>query len=246
MNITPHSATNDIALNLAAVRRRMTQAAQRAGRDPASVTLLPISKTVPQDRLREAVAAGLTRFGENRIQEARAKADALTDLAPRWTVVGHLQTNKARMMIDFADEFQALDSIRLAEALDRVLTAHGRSLDVYVQVNTSQEESKFGLHPDDLTPFLRSMSAFSTLRLRGLMTLAAFTPDHDVVRSCFRLLRTLNHSAQDLLGRPLELSMGMSGDYEVAIEEGATLVRVGQAIFGRRSTPDAAYWPGFA
>jgi pyridoxal phosphate enzyme (YggS family) len=232
-----------IADNLAAVQARIAAAAGRAGRDPASVTLLPISKTVPEARLREAIAAGLPRLGENRVQEAKGKAEALADLGPRWTVVGHLQTNKVKAMLSFADEFQALDSLRLAEALDRVLQSQGRALDVHVQINTSAEESKFGLEPEALPGFLREMMAFPSLRVRGLMTLAAFTPDEAVVRACFRRLRTLATAAEQTLGQPLGLSMGMSGDYEAAIEEGATVVRVGQAIFGHRATPDSFYWP---
>lgn len=235
-----------IVANLAEVRSRMAAAALRSGRAPADVALLPISKTVPETRLRQAIAAGLTDFGENRVQEAEAKAAALADLKPRWTVVGHLQTNKARAMIAFADEFQALDSARLAEALDRALTAQGRALDVYLQVNTSGETSKFGLPPEDLRSFVRQMPAYPSLRIRGLMTLAEFTSDTDRVRACFRRLKAASHEAQDLLGRAMGLSMGMSGDFETAIEEGATVVRVGQAIFGQRQTPDADYWPGLA
>lgn len=230
-----------IADNLAAVQARIAAAAARAGRDPASVTLLPISKTVPEARLREAIAAGLARLGENRVQEAKGKAEALADLGPRWTVVGHLQTNKVKAMLSFADEFQALDSLRLAEALDRVLQSQGRALDVHVQINTSAEESKFGLEPEALPGFLREMMAFQSLRVRGLMTLAA--SDEAVVRACFRRLRTLATAAEQTLGQPLGLSMGMSGDYEAAIEEGATVIRVGQAIFGHRATPDSFYWP---
>ena len=234
----------DIAANLAAVRHRIDLAARRVGRDPADVTLLPISKTVPAARLRDAVAAGLTRFGENRIQEAGLKATELADVAPRWSVVGHLQTNKVKAMLAFADEFQALDSLRLADALDRVLSAQGRGLDVHVQVNTSGEPSKFGLEPDAVTPFLQALSASSTLRIKGLMTLAAFTADETVVRACFRRLKASAENGEQTLGHKLGLSMGMSGDFEIAVEEGATTVRVGQAIFGARSTPDSLYWPG--
>lgn len=240
-----------VAVKLAAVQARIAAAAARSGRNPSAIRLLPISKTVPADRLREAIASGMTDFGENRVQEAVAKAGflgtSLTDpTAPRWVIVGHLQTNKAKLAVSFADEFQALDSVRLAAALDRALMAVGKSLRVFVQVNTSGEDTKFGLEPAALAPFLKELRAFDTLQPAGLMTLAAFTPDIERVRACFRMLRALGADFANAYSRPPELSMGMSGDFEAAIEEGATVVRVGQAIFGARSTSDAEYWPGFA
>ncbi len=242
------ATVEDFRRSLAAVRERITAAAQRAGRDPAEVRLLPVSKTVPEDRLRLAVAAGCTAFGENKVQEAARKAAAMADLGLSWSVIGHLQTNKAKDVAAFADEFQALDSTRVAEALDRRLQAAGRGLDVLVQVNTSAEESKFGLRPADVASFVRTLPRCSSLRVRGLMTLAEFTADADRVRACFVMLRTLRDRLReedpDLVGP--ELSMGMSGDYELAIEEGATVVRVGQAIFGARPTKDSMYWPGTA
>ncbi|MCB0887253.1 MAG: YggS family pyridoxal phosphate-dependent enzyme, partial [Propionibacteriaceae bacterium] len=210
-------------------------AAARAGRDPGEVRLLPVSKTVPSDRLRAAVATGMTLLGENKVQEAARKSQELVDLGVSWALIGHLQTNKARDVVAFATEFHALDSVRLAEALDRRLRAAGRGLDVFVQVNTSAEESKSGLPPEEVLGFLAELPRFETLRVRGLMTLAIRSDDAERVRACFRLLRALRDRArdQDLIG-PGELSMGMSGDYEMAIEEGATTVRVGQAIFGAR------------
>ncbi len=236
----------DIAANLAAVRARVAAAAHRVGRHPSSIRLLPISKTVPAERLRAAAAAGLTTFGENKVQEAETKADALLDLGLAWSVVGHLQTNKAKAVARFASEFQALDSLRVAEALDRALSRRERTLEVFIQVNTSGEATKFGLDPADVAAFVDALGGFNTLRLKGLMTLAAFTPDVTVVRGCFRRLVELGVQTEQGLGRAVDLSMGMSGDFETAIEEGATVVRVGQAIFGRRATPDADYWPGFA
>lgn len=242
---------SSIAANLAAIKDRIATAAARCGRDPRAIRLLPISKTVPAERLREAIASGVTDFGENRVQEAAAKAGLLgTSLAdptaPRWVIVGHLQTNKAKLTVSFADEFQALDSLRLAAALDRALTAVGRPLRVFVQVNTSGENTKFGIEPAALSTFMKELRAFETLRPVGLMTLATFTPDTECVRACFRLLRTLGADFAAAYGSLPELSMGMSGDFEAAIEEGATVVRVGQAIFGARSTSNAEYWPGLA
>lgn len=236
----------DFRANLAAVRARIDAAAERAGREPGAVHLLPVSKTVPTERVRVAIGAGLRRLGENKVQEAVRKNRETADLDVDWVVIGHLQTNKARDVASFAAEFQALDRLRVAEALDRRLQAAGRSLDVYVQVNTSAEDSKFGMPPDELPGFLKALPSYGALRVRGLMTLALLTPDDARVRECFALLRTLRDRAREetpeLIGDGA-LSMGMSGDYEIAVEEGATCVRVGQAIFGARAVPDSHYWP---
>jgi len=232
--------------NLASVEERIGRACARAGRERASVRLLPITKTVPAHILRFAHAAGIGSFGENKIQEAMAKREALADLPVAWSIVGHLQTNKVKHLTRFASEFHALDSLRLADLLNGRLEREGRFLDVYVQVNTSGEESKFGLHPDALLPFVEALGGFPRLRPRGLMTLALFSSDMARVRPCFVLLRRLRDAAVRRHPGLTGLSMGMTGDFEAAIEEGATVVRVGQAIFGRRPTPDAYYWPGLA
>jgi len=247
----PEAATVlDFRHNIAAVQARIEAACQRAGRDPASVRLLPVSKTKPESSLRLAHAAGCRMFGENKVQEAHRKWEAMQDLTDlNWSVIGHLQTNKAKLVARFAAEFQALDSLRVAEALDRRLQLEGRALDVFVQVNTSGEVSKYGLSPEDVPAFVQELPAFSALRVRGLMTLALFSSEAERVRQCFILLRNLRdglrQSAPDGIGLD-ELSMGMSGDFEIAIEEGATVVRVGQAIFGARPMPDSHYWPGVA
>jgi pyridoxal phosphate enzyme (YggS family) len=236
----------EIHRNLTAVRDRIARAAARSERAPEDVRLLVVTKTVPADRVRLAAAAGCRDLGENKVQEAKQKSVELSDLDVSWSIIGHLQTNKAKTVASFAQEFQALDSLRVADALDHHLQAVGRPLDVFVQVNTSGEESKYGVAPDGLPALLRDLAHHHSLRVRGLMTLATFTSDTATVRSCFRLLRTLRDQARDqdpdLIG-PGELSMGMSGDYEIAIEEGATCVRVGQAIFGERPLPDSHYWP---
>ena len=232
--------------NLAALEDRISAACARAGRARDEVRLLPITKTVPAHVLRLAHAAGITQFGENKIQEAMGKHEVMADLSIDWCIVGHLQTNKVKYLTRFAHEFQALDSLRLAEALDKRLAAEGRQMDVYVQVNTSGEDSKFGLAPADLVPFIRHLPDFPRLRPRGLMTLALFSPDMALVRPCFVRLRNLRDEAVTHHPGLAGLSMGMSGDFEAAIEEGATVVRVGQAIFGSRPTPDSLYWPGFA
>lgn len=241
---TPEAAA--IRHNLAAVQARIAAAGARAGRAAADIRLLPVTKTVSPGRIRLAHAAGCRMFGENKVQEARSKAEALSDLAVRWSVIGHLQTNKAKYVARFASEFQALDSLKLAEALERRLQIEGRGLDVLVQVNTSGEESKYGLPPQEVRGFLKHLPRFSALRVRGLMTLAVLSADHARVRTCFRRLRELRDALrQDApAGVSLaELSMGMSGDFECAIEEGATVVRIGQAIFGPRPLPDSHYWP---
>lgn len=236
----------DFEKNLAAVHGRIAAAAHKVGRDPSEVRLLPVSKTVSEDRIRNAIAAGCHQLGENKVQEAKRKYEALVDEDVSWSVIGHLQRNKAKDVAAFASEFHALDSIRVAEALDRRLAMLDRSLDVYVQVNTSGEESKYGLAPEDVRGVLKELRSYETLNVRGLMTLAIFSDDMDAVRPCFQLLRTLRDEVReedpDLIG-PGELSMGMSGDFEIAIEEGATVVRVGQSIFGARLTDDSYYWP---
>lgn len=244
---TSPTTVDDFRANLDAVQQRITRAANASGRDPGEIELLPVSKTVPEERIRLAVAAGMTKLGENKVQEAKRKSETLADLEVKWSVIGHLQTNKAKDVAAFASEFQALDNLRQATALQRRLDMEDRTLDVYVQVNTSEEAQKYGLPPEEAEAFLRELPAFDRLRVKGFMTLAIFSSDEARVRSCFRLLRTLRDrirdSDPDLAGEGC-LSMGMSGDYEIAIEEGSTCVRVGQAIFGSRPLPDSHYWPG--
>ena len=244
---TTANTVDEFRQHLADVHARIAAACARVGRDPAGVRLLPVSKTVPEARLRNAYAAGCRTLGENKVQEAHGKWQAMSDLPDlRWSIIGHLQTNKARLVAEFASEFQALDSLRVAEALDKRLQALGRSLDVLVQVNTSSEESKFGLPPDDVEAFVKRLPAFSALRVRGLMTLALFSDDAAKVRPCFVRLRELRDRLRQSAPAGIamdELSMGMSGDYELAIEEGSSIVRVGQAIFGARRVVDSAYWP---
>lgn len=225
---------------VAAVRARIETACRSAGREPAEVRLMAVTKTHGPEVLEAARAAGLRLFGENKVQEAAAKADALaahTDLC--WALIGHLQTNKVKQALGFAQEFHALDSLRLAEALDRRLQQLGRSLDVFVQVNSSGEESKSGLDPGDVEEFVLDLRPFTALRLRGLMTLAVQSDDGGEVAACFARVQELQRRLRqldDLPGSVDELSMGMSGDFELAIAHGATTVRVGQSLFGSRPT----------
>jgi pyridoxal phosphate enzyme (YggS family) len=221
--------------NWAQVRRRVDDACREAGREPASVSILPVSKTFGPELIRAATAFGLKRFGENRVQEIREKSGPLADFGIHWVVIGHLQTNKAKDVARLASEVQSLDRMELAEALDRRLQHEGRGIDVLVQVKTSSEPSKFGLAPDELPDFLDQLRSFASLRVRGLMTLAINSSDAEQVSACFRQLRELRDQAI-AQGHDLEkLSMGMSGDFGLAIAEGATEVRIGSAIFGDRS-----------
>lgn len=230
--------TELIAQRIASIQQRISAACERAGRDPASVRLLPVSKTQPVAAVLAAQAAGIVRFGENRVQEMVAKLDELgpnTDV--EFAIIGPLQSNKAGKVAQLAVEFQALESAALAATLDRRLQAAGRSLDVLVEVNTSGEASKFGLAPDQVLDFCRSLGGYPSLRPRGLMTIAAPGPDLARVAACFEMLRGLQTQLRDEQAAGVdwpELSMGMSGDFELAIEHGSTCVRVGTAIFGQR------------
>lgn len=228
----------DVADRLTAVRQRIEQACRGADRDPDEVRLMAVSKTHPPELLRATYEAGQRLFGENKVQEAGVKADALADLDDlRWAFVGHLQTNKVRDVVGFAAEFHALDSLKLATALDRRLQQASRGLDVFLEVNSSGEESKFGLVPVAVPAFAAELRACSSLRVRGLMTLAAQSDDQGVVAGCFERMRDLQTRLRGLDALPGsydELSMGMSGDFELAISYGATTVRVGQALFGPR------------
>ncbi len=247
MELNEEQQFNEIKKNLATVKQRIVDACQQVGRDPASVRLLPVTKTVSAERLRIAYAAGCVEMGENKIQEAREKSEVLQDLNIQWSIIGHLQTNKAKYLARFANEFQALDSLKVAEELDKRLQNEGRAIDVYVQVNSSGEVSKFGLPPEAVKDFVKQLPSFSSLRIKGLMTLAIFSADHNRVRECFIKMREIQAVLRQEAPAGLsfeELSMGMSGDYELAIAEGATVVRVGQAIFGKRPLPDSHYWPG--
>ena len=227
-----------IAAHLADARARIDAACARVGRDPGEVELLPVSKTHGVDLIREAVDAGWTRFGESKPQEAAAKASELAELDLDWVLIGHLQTNKAGVVAEVAAEFQALDSLRLAEVLDRRLQALGRRLPVLVQVNSSGEDTKGGCAPDEVPDAVRAISVLEGLVVRGLMTLAANTPDQDVVRACFTTMTDLQARLRHEHGGGFDaLSMGMSGDYELAVECGSTCVRLGTTIFGARAYP---------
>jgi len=222
------------------VRRRIESSAGRAGRDPREVTLVAVSKTHPAALVREAVAAGLSDFGENRVQEAEGKIEELKREAPavRWHLVGHLQANKARRAVRLFDLIHSVDSPSLAERLDRLCEEEGRErLDVLVQVDLAGEASKSGAREDELPALFETLKGCGRVRCRGLMLLPPFFEDAERARPYFRRLRALRDelSARGVFGDgDGKLSMGMSHDFEAAVEEGATLVRVGTAIFGER------------
>ena len=217
------------------VRGRIRAAAARSGRKPEDVVLVGVTKTVEVERVREAVGLGLTDLGENRVQEAQAKIAALGRDRARWHLIGHLQRNKAARAIGLFDRVHSVDDVDLAESLSRHAVAAGRALPVLVEVNVSGEATKFGVAPGMLGPLLERVATLPGLRLDGLMTVGAPVGDAEEARPAFARLRALRDEAERRLGRRLpELSMGMSGDFEVAVEEGSTMVRVGSALFGAR------------
>ncbi len=236
----------DLATNVAKVRARIAAAADRGGRRADDVLLVAVTKTVDAARVREAVALGLRVFGENRVQEARDKVPAVPGVS--WHLIGSLQRNKAKEAVRLFDVIESVDSEGLAEELDRRAVAQGaghdvtragqkeRAVDVLIQVNVAREPQKHGASPEETAAVVRRTAALPGLRLRGLMTIAPAASDPDQVRPVFRGLRELRNHIQHLTGIALpELSMGMSDDFEVAVEEGATMVRVGRAIFADRS-----------
>jgi hypothetical protein len=226
-----------IAARVREVRDRIAAAAARAGRDPARITLVAVTKTFPPEVVRAAVAAGVTDIGENRVQEAVPKIEAV-GRGVHWHLVGHLQTNKAKLALQHFDWIHSLDSLRLAEALQKAAAAAGReAIPVLVEVNLGGEASKAGVPEPDLLPLLRALAPLSRVRVEGLMAIPPFQEDPGAVRPHFARLRALAEKARTE-GLPHlrmdQLSMGMSHDFEVAVEEGATMVRIGTAIFGPR------------
>ena len=224
---------------ISAVYRRMSQAASRAGRDPAEVKLVAVTKTVAAEQMREAIAAGLAVFGENRVQEARKKvaSDVLRGLSEKieWHLIGHLQKNKVKHAVQLFDLIHSVDSVELAREINRHAERAGRAQRVLIEVKLSPEETKHGVDRRNLLPVLAEVSSMKCLLLQGLMAIPPFFEDPEDARPYFRELRGLRDAAQGC-GIPLrELSMGMSNDFEAAIEEGATMVRVGTAIFGERN-----------
>jgi PLP dependent protein len=224
----------DLAGNLKAVQRRIEAACARAGREPGSVTLVAVSKTQPPEMVCAAAALGLSLFGENKVQEAKAKIPACPGRL-RWHLVGHLQSNKCRDAVGLFEMVQSVDSLHLAEELNKRADQAARALPVLLEVNVVGEASKFGYRPEQLLVELDRINALPRLEIHGLMTVPPWAPEPEKVRPVFRQMRELKARCEQILGAPLpHLSMGMTGDFEVAIEEGATMVRIGTALFGER------------
>jgi PLP dependent protein len=224
----------DFAANLEAVQRRINAACERAGREPNSVTLVAVTKTQPPEVVTEAAKAGMNLFGENKVQEAKAKIP-LCPSRLRWHMVGHLQTNKCRDAVALFEMIQSVDSLHLAEEIAKRAEQAAKTMPVLLEVNAVGEASKFGYPPEQLLAELSQLNALPRLEIHGLMTVPPWTPDPEKVRPVFRQLRELKARCEQILGAPLpHLSMGMTGDFEVAIEEGATIIRVGTALFGAR------------
>jgi pyridoxal phosphate enzyme (YggS family) len=225
----------DLAANLDSIQKRITAACGRAGRDPDSVTLLAVTKSHPPAVVQAAAKLGLTFFGENKVQEAKAKMP----LCPgnlRWHMIGHLQSNKCRDAVELFKMIQSVDSLSLAQEINKRAEPAARTMPVLIEVNVAGEASKFGYQPEQLLAELKELNALPRIEIHGLMTVPPWSAEAEKARPHFRRLRELKEHAEAVLGAPLpHLSMGMSGDFEIAIEEGATMVRIGTELFGPRA-----------
>lgn len=227
-----------IAANLEQIRRRIVDACRRSGRSPQKVTILAVGKGRPPKSIREAAQCGLALFGESKVQELKQKAPQCPGNL-RWDFIGHLQTNKCREAARLAQMIHSVDSERVAQALNGACEKLAKTIPALLEINVSGEASKYGFRPDEALEKLRVLNALDRLEIHGFMTMAPWSREAESARPCFRRLKQLQKEAEEILGAPLpQLSMGMSGDFEVAVEEGATIVRIGEALFGkRRQTP---------
>ena len=236
----------NIIHNLNVILKRIENACINAGRNPKEVKLLMATKTVSADRIKIALQTGQTLIAENKVQEVKEKYEDLKNIPHPSHFIGHLQTNKIKDILKYGVQcVQSVDRLDLAEKLHQKLLAEEREMDILIQVNTSNEESKFGVSPENTLDLVKEISTLSTLKIKGLMTIGLFSSDEERVRTCFQLLKNLQQKITNLNLPNVEmkeLSMGMSGDLEIAIQEGATIVRVGTAIFGERIYPDSYYW----
>ena len=229
-----------LADNFTAILQRIRAACERAGRAPESVTLIAVSKGQPPEVVNEAAALGQVLFGENKVQEAKAKIPHCAGRL-RWHMIGHLQSNKCRDAVTLFEMMQSVDSLPLAQELQKQAEKFSRTLPVLLEVNIAGEASKFGYQPEQMLADLPQINALTRLEIHGLMTLAPWSPNPERARPVFRAAREWKQRCEEALGAPLShLSMGMTGDFEVAIEEGATLVRIGTALFGERPKPARA------
>jgi pyridoxal phosphate enzyme (YggS family) len=227
----------DLASNLNVIQERIRVACDRAGRDPKSVLLLAVSKTHPPDVVNEAARLGLSTFGESKVQEAKAKRP-LCNGRLRWHMVGHLQSNKARDAVGLFDMIESVDSLALAQEINKRAEQAAKTMPILLEVNIVGEASKFGYPPEKMLAEFSEINKLPRLEVHGLMTVPPYSPVPEKVRPMFRRLRELKIECEQILGAPLpQLSMGMSGDFEIAIEEGATIIRVGTALFGDRPKP---------
>jgi len=228
---------DQIAANLGTIREQIAAAAEKSGRNPSDIRLVAVSKTHPAEAVAAAVAAGQRVFGESRVQEAREKIPACPP-GLDWHFIGHLQKNKVRQALPLFSFFHSIDSPALAQAIDRIAGEAGKPVEGLLEVNISGEETKHGFTPEELRKEFAALAKLPHLRIRGLMTMAPYSDNPEDARPVFSALRELRDELQSAHGHPLpELSIGMSGDFEPAIEEGATLVRVGSSIFGARPYP---------
>nr|WP_298677927.1 YggS family pyridoxal phosphate-dependent enzyme [uncultured Treponema sp.] len=231
--------------NIRHIMKRIQTACKKAGRDPKEVQLLLATKTVEPERILQAFSCGCTLIGENKIQELRDKYEALSVVPHTAHFIGHLQSNKIKEVVQYAQCIQSIDNLDTAQKLEQRLAQEGRNLDVLVQVNTSAEKSKFGCVPEDADLLVKAIAALPHITIRGFMTIGLFSGEEEKVRACFRRLKQVQKRVA-AMGLPNVstdiLSMGMSGDLEIAIEEGSTMLRVGTAVFGERHYPDSYYW----
>ncbi|MEW6686406.1 MAG: YggS family pyridoxal phosphate-dependent enzyme [Candidatus Edwardsbacteria bacterium] len=226
----------DIQTNLTRVFEQIEKAAQRTGRKPEEIVLVAVTKNVEAQKILEALESGVKIIGENRIREAESKLSLIGKKAV-WHLVGHLQTNKVKKALEIFETIQSVDSLHLASELNQRAKQKNKKIDVLIEVNTSGETTKFGFLPSGVIPALKEMAIFEALNIRGLMTVGLFSSNQEEVRPCFRLLRKLKEEIERLRLDKISidyLSMGMSGDFEMAIEEGSNMVRIGAAIFGPR------------
>lgn len=238
--------TESILENLKLILTRIENACLKSNRNPAEVRLLLATKTVSAENIKIALEAGQTLIAENKVQEVKEKYEALKSIPHESHFIGHLQSNKIKNLLKCEIScIQSLDRLDLAQKLHQRLLFENKIIDVLIQVNTSNEESKFGVHPDQAIELIQQVSKLETLKIKGLMTIGLFSSETEKVRKCFQMLKNIQKEVMAINIPNVdmkELSMGMSGDLEIAIEEGSTIVRVGTAIFGQRIHPDSYYW----